>query len=348
MIKLVKLDTTEFLLKIYFYQICRAFQLEESTPYIMVEVEDIKKEYPDFWDQFNFTNINIHELFKFIKIKKGLRFYQIELPEFFYFFGEENEVPFLENQNIACFPKLFDDCEESPYNDLLFMNFIQLNYVYRNNGIYLNISIHCDPYGDELIYYKFIDKNHFSMIKYDLNGSHIVLYKYDKTVTPIIIESIKMIDLLMRRNVEIELNDIHHKYSKNKTVLLKILKNKQYMHSFKLISESLQNDPDFIYNALKVNCNIFPEISEIFKNDKKYIFLAIKKNHDNFRYIEKSLKRNKSFILEALLENYQIYEYLSNSLQNDKDIKKKYMDLCPFMNNGISNYLLFFIYSPSK
>lgn len=337
--KLVKTEPTDFLLQIYFYQICKEFQFGDSTPYIKVEVEEIKKEYPDLLDQFNFTNIDIQELFKFIKIKKGFRFYHIELPEFFYFFCEENMDPYFEKLNIVSFPKLFDDCEESPYNDLLFMNFIQSNYVYRNNGIYLNISINCDPNSDELIYFKFLDKDHISMIKYDLDGSHILVYRYNQTLTPIKIASLKIISLLIENNVPIEISDIHQKYRNNKTILLKILKNKSYIHSFDLICESLQNDPNFIYDALKVNSKIFPEISDIFKNDKKYILLALKKNHNNFMYIPKSLKRKKSFILEALLENYQVYECLTNSLQNDKDIKQKYRDLDPFMNNGIFNLL---------
>ena len=289
--KLLKLNANKYLLQIYFYQIYNEFQSGNLLPFFKFEEEEIKKKYPDFLNHFNFSNIN--DLFTFIKIERRYNISPYNLPELLYCFSEDNEDTLLEEQDIASFPKLFDDCEVSPYNDLLIMSFMKSKYVYRNNGQYLDIADTPNLYDDGFVDCKFLNKKHFSFIEYDENnGRHIWLYKYERSIAiPIEIDSLKIINLIVKNNIDIDISDISENLRNNKNAILKILKSNNYICSFNLIDESLQNDPDFIYEALKSNTNIFKDIKEIYKTNQKYIKLVKKKNSSKIQPFQKVMKK---------------------------------------------------------
>jgi len=69
---------------------------------------------------------------------------------------------------------------------------------------------------------------------------------------------------------------------------------------FKLVSEDLRNDRNFVLEAIEIEPSVLKHISEEFRNDKEVVMKAMMRDGYYFRYASEELKHDKDFIMEAI------------------------------------------------
>ena len=137
-------------------------------------------------------------------------------------------------------------------------------------------------------------------------------------------------------------------YGNDKELAFIILKD--YPEAFSLLSNSLQNDRDFILQALSKKLNIYNYLNETFRNQREIIILAlnetdldgeilvllpdtikdykdlllaaIKKSTygSAFKYFPTKFKNDKAFLTEVLNLNGQVLRLLNENFKNDREL----------------------------
>ena len=112
-----KIVATERLLQVHFYQIFNRKPLSLNID-DDIDISGLNEKYPGFLENFDFTNVDTHDLLKFIRIES----YQIskyDLPKYFFCFWEKNIEDLFNIVEFEKFPFLFTDYESSTFNDLV-------------------------------------------------------------------------------------------------------------------------------------------------------------------------------------------------------------------------------------
>jgi hypothetical protein len=92
-------------------------------------------------------------------------------------------------------------------------------------------------------------------------------------------------------------------FRKDREISLHALDGYAGENNFQYIDKSLQQDRDFILNAIKKSPNIFKDLDPILKKDKEIALYALDgyAGNNNLQYIDKSLQQDKEFMKSALL-----------------------------------------------
>jgi len=104
---------------------------------------------------------------------------------------------------------------------------------------------------------------------------------------------------------------------------LAILVLKRMPQVFNLLSDNLQNDKEFIIQALCEDCGIYVYLTDVFRKDKDVLFQALKHKVLDIQIIQllpESYRNDLEFIMKILKVNGSGFEYISLELQNVKDV----------------------------
>ena len=349
-----KIEATEKLLQVHFYQIFNKMPFSLSSDYD-IDINGLNEKYPGFLENFDFSNVNVHDLHKFIRIEnRGWDYVDFNLPKYFFCFWEKNIEDLFNIGEFEKFPLLFTDYKSSPFNDLMQFNYYDIICVFNQNGEFLNISVSPNLYDDGYCELTFLNKEYFVISFYDdNNGENMDLFKYveGNIERHICIDSIELINLLDENRIIWKIENLSEKLRDNKSVILKSIKSgvlnipledlfkKDKQIVLELVERdssyfveadySLQIDYSFILEAIKRNELVFEYVDVLFKADKDFIFKAVKKNGKVLQYVDDSYKAKKDVVFDAVIENGLALEFASATLKADKEVA-----LSAVKNNG--------------
>jgi hypothetical protein len=93
--------------------------------------------------------------------------------------------------------------------------------------------------------------------------------------------------------------------------------------AFSLLSESLQNDIDFVLLALSNKCDVFNYLNESFRSNKEIVMKALKETSlegEVVIMLPESIKGDRDLLLAAIAKtsNGQIFEFFPETYKNDR------------------------------
>ena len=349
-----KIEVTEKLLHVHLYQIFNRKSLSLNIDYD-IDISGLNEKYPGFLENFDFSNVDIHELFNFIRTESH-HISKYDLPKYFFCFWEKNIEDLFNIVEFENFPFLFTDYESSTFNDLVGIYYYESIFIYNQKGEFLNISKIVHDVNDEFYNLYFINEeylcfHHVYQRFLTCSPSISYYYKYinGKIESYEEINSIELLELIDERRIPWNISNLSLKLRNNKSVVLKWIKSSdpghlyeylhgyiddQFMHDKEIVLElverdssyfvqadySLQIDYSFLLEAIKRDELVFEYVDVLFKADKDFIFKAVKKNGKVLQYVDDSYKSKKDVVLEAVKENGLALEFASATLQDDKEL----------------------------
>jgi hypothetical protein len=358
-----KIEATDKLLQVHFYQIFNRKPLSLNID-DDIDISGLNEKYPGFLENFDFTNVDTHDLLNFFTTESR-QISKYHLPKYFFCFWGKNIEDLFNILEFENFPFLFTDYESSTFNDLVGIYYYNSIFIYNQKGEFLNISkIVYDGY-DEFYKLYFINEEYlciYHVYQCFLTHSPSISYYYKyingKIESYEEINSIELLELFDERKIPWSLSNLSLKLRNNKSVILKFIKSNQpepewlheyiydqFMHDKEIVLElvechsiyfkradySLQIDYSFILEAIKRNELVFQYVDVLFKADKDFVFKAVKKNGKVLQYVDDSYKAKKDFVLEAVKENGLALEFASATLQEDKELA-----IAAVKNDGMS------------
>ena len=303
---LQKIDPTEKLLQVHYYQFFNTLPFNLNNFYD-ININGLNEKYPGFLQTFDFTNIDVYDLHKFITIRtrlthwysdpiKYLYLEYLSPPQYFFCFWEKNIEDLFNIEDLEKFPLLFTDYKSSTFNDLIEVNYYDTICVYNQNGEYLNISESPNLYDDGWSKLTFLNKEYFVISLYDDNNlDNMKLFKYveGSIESHVDIDSFELINLLDENRIIWKIENLSEKLRDNKTIILNSLKS------------------DF----LKIS-----DVNSLFKKDKEIVLKAVKLWGNNLEYADSTLRSDKEVVLAAVKSYGKSLEYASDSLKSDKEV----------------------------
>ena len=353
-----KIEATEKLLQVHYYQFFnkKPFPFSLNSDYD-IDINGLNEKYPGFLENFDFTNVDVYDLNKFIRIKTRLThwysdpnelsqsdFMHLNLPKYFFCFWEKNIEDLFNIEDLEKFPLLFTDYKSSTFNDLIEVNYYDTVCVFNQNGEYLNISESPNLYDDGYCKLTFLNKEYFVIIDYDdNNGDDMFLFKYinGKIRSHEAIDSLELIKLLYEHKRTWKIENLSFELKNNKSVILNYLKLSMLNFSdvndlkyyeiviqavmkdgllLQFASATLQNNKLVVFEAVKNNGLALEFASESLKNNKEVVLEVTNKlGAPGFEFASESLKNDKEVVLVAI-NNYMSLKFASASLQHDKEV----------------------------
>lgn len=247
-----KIKVTEQLLRVHYYQFfnIKNFYLGFQTDLDYdIDKKGLNNKYPGFLETFDFSNVNVYDLHKFIRIEtRGLSDFT-HIPKYLYCFWDGNIDDLLNIGDFENFPLLFTNYKSSFFNDLIEVNYYHRICVFNQNAEFLNISVFPNLYDDGFCELTFLNEQYFVISFYDDNNGHGVnLYKYiNGQVRSHDIDSLELIKLLDENEIIWELRDLPY---------------------------HLKNDKEFVLEAVKQNGSALKFASDDLKSGEKLMSLA--------------------------------------------------------------------------
>ena len=302
-----KIEPTEKLLQVHYYQFFNTLPFNLNNFYD-ININGLNEKYPGFLQTFDFTNVDVYDLHKFIIIRTRLTHWYsdsnksksdliyLSSPQYFFCFWDKNIEDLFNIGEFEKFPLLFTDYKSSTFNDLIEVNYYDTICVYNQNGEYLNISKSPNLYDDGYCELTFLNKEYFVISLYDdNNGDDMGLYKYveGNIESRVYIDSIELINLLDENSIIWNIDNLSVELKNNKSVILKALK------------------------SADLN---FSDIDDLFKKDKEIVLQAVKSFGYNLKYADSSLRSDLEVVLAAVKSYGKSLEYASDSLKSDKEV----------------------------
>jgi predicted nucleic acid-binding Zn-ribbon protein len=340
-----KIEATEHLLQVHYYQFFNTKPFSLNSDYD-IDINGLNEKYPGFLENFDFSNVDVHDLHKFTRIEnRSWDYVDFNLPKYFFCFWKKNIEDLFNIGEFEKFPLLFTEYKSSPFNDLMQFNYYDIICVFNQNGEFLNISVSPNLYDDGYCELTFLNKEYFVISFYDdNNGDHIFLFKYveGNIESHVDIDSIELINLLDENSIIWNIDNLSVELKNNKSVILKAIKSgvlnihledlfkKDKQIVLELVERnssyfveadySLKIDYSFILEAIKRNELVFQYIDVLFKSDKDFVLKAVKKNGKVLQYVDDSYKAKKDVVFDAVIENGLALEFASATLQDDKEL----------------------------
>lgn len=330
---LQKIDPTEKLLQVHYYQFFNSLPFCLNSDYD-IDIIGINEKYPGFLETFDFANVDVYDLNKFIRIKTRLThwysdpnelsnsdFSCINPPKCFFCFWKKDIDDLLNIGEFEKFPLLFTDYKSSPFNDLIKVNYYDTICVYNQNGEYLNISESPNLYDDGWSKLTFLNKEYFVISLYDDNNlDNMKLFKYveGNIESHVDIDSFELINLLDENRIIWKIENLSEKLRDNKTIILNSLKSD--FLKFSDINSLFKKDKEIVLKAVKLWGNNLEYAGSTLRGDKEVVLAAVKSYGKSLEYASDSLKSDKEVVLVAVKSYGKALEFAGVSMKSDKEI----------------------------
>jgi predicted RNA-binding protein (virulence factor B family) len=346
MSKIIKVDATEELLKIYFFKLySRKGEIElnfdEETIHTIIVSNTIK-------------TIKSADLFKCCSIEYRWGDEPIEIPNSFYYFEKEEIL----DNSIQNHPFLYTNIKTINNTSLVEAE-INLQHsgsdIYDDNNNFLELTICPNLYDNGIVNIKYLAQNIFSVFYYDENNGEryeLFLFKENRfhcfhsykdlvldnkntilqllsleNCPPLLAEASEslradkeVVLAAVSQNGE-ELEFASKELQSDREVILTAVKNSSIFGSaFEYASEELKSDREFILEAVKRDGRALKYASEELRSDREIVLEAIKFDLYTLAYASKKLMSDRSFILEAVKNDGWALKYASEELRSDREI----------------------------
>jgi predicted RNA-binding protein (virulence factor B family) len=321
MSKIIKVDATEELLKIYFFKLYSrkgeiALNFDEETIHSLIVSNSI-------------DTIKSADLFKCCSIEYRWGDEPIEIPNSFYYFEKEEIL----DNSIQNHPFLYTNIKKIN-NSLLVEAEINLqgsgSDIYDENNNFLELTIRPNLYDNGIVNIEHLAQNIFSVYYWDENngdGYDLFLFKDNRfhSIDPfgglVIDNKVTILQLLSIENCPPLLMKASESLRADKEVVLAAVS--QNGEELEFASKELQSDREVVLAAIDNNVSAIEFASDNFRNDKEVILTAVKNSSicgSAFEYASEELKSDREFILEAVKKDAMALEYVSDDLRSDRDI----------------------------
>lgn len=343
-----KIKVTERLLQVHFFQIYQKYKSEHLSGDIRIDEEGIEKKYPNLLIDFNFKEVDLDFLFNQISIetscsKNALFNAHQNLENFFYFSDSELEDT-NENTELGLIPFLFNDYEESPFNDLIRVTYYGSIFLFNQNGelIYIGKPNLFDNGYCSLV---FINEYYFATLEFDENnGNFTRLGKYsveEKRIIsdPDFLYTWDQLDLLHKNNVNWKIEDLSAELRWNENALIATLKFNNHYRQLDEENPQKQIKETVLENLSFYGCDlVFAD--DIFKKDREIVLAAVDYNGLNLQYAQDFIG-DKEVVLIAIKQDAAAFKYCSETLRNDEgfiiDAGKLNIKIMEFVNSELIN-----------
>ena len=321
MSKIIKVDATEELLKIYFFKLySRKGEIElnfdEETIHSLIVSNSI-------------DTIKSADLFKCCSIEYRWGDEPIEMPNSFYYFKKEEIL----DNSIQNHPFLYTNIKKIN-NSLLVEAEINLqgsgSDIYDENNNFLELTIRPNLYDDGFVNIEHLAQNIFSVYYWDENNGDdydLFLFKDNRfhSIDPfgglVIDNKETILQLLSIENCPPLLMKASESLRADKEVVLAAVS--QNGEELEFASKELQSDREVVLAAIDNNVSAIEFASDNFRNDKEVILTAVKNSSifgSAFEYASEELKSDREFILEAVKNGGSALQYASSELKSDREI----------------------------
>ena len=316
MSKIIKVQSTEELLKIYFFklyskkQYIRHFSFDEQKIHSLI----VSNSYKEIESSKLFNCITVYD------DEMQCKFFEyFSIPSHFYYFSDhivldvsiENhpflyeEIGFLEGVS------LFVAKSGERNIDILSKNGRVLKNIYIENTSY-----EIDTLSDELFY--IIDEfrrddafnlKNFSLYSYKKNSLEEVHQIENKS---------QILDIINNKKIPIIFSKASVDLRKDKEVAFAAINQDKYC--IRYLDKSLYNDNNFLSSILAIDGFELFYANENQKNDKEIVLAAVTNYPHSLQYANEELKNDKEIVFAAVANEGSTLQYASDLLKNDKEI----------------------------
>ena len=327
MSKIIKVQSTEELLKIYFFklyskkQYIRHFSFDEQKIHSLI----VSNSYKEIESSKLFNCITVYD------DEMQCKFFEyFSIPSHFYYFSDhivldvsiENhpflyeEIGFLEGVS------LFVAKSGERNIDILSKNGRVLKNIYIENTSY-----EIDTLSDELFY--IIDEfrrddafnlKNFSLYSYKKNSLEEVHQIENKS---------QILDIINNKKIPIIFSKASVDLRKDKEVAFAAINQDKYC--IRYLDKSLYNDNNFLSSILAIDGFELFYANENQKNDKEIVLAAVTNYPHSLQYANEELKNDKEIVLAAVANKGTSLQYASEELKTNKAIV-----LAAIKNNGFA------------
>jgi len=117
---------------------------------------------------------------------------------------------------------------------------------------------------------------------------------------------------------DVNFRNRYPEFCDSKTFMLEAIK--KHHISFQWASNRLQNDSDFIYNAVWENGMILSLVSNKLKSNKNFVSIAVKRNGMALQFASKKLKADEDIVMIAVKQNGFSLKFASLDLQQNSEL----------------------------
>jgi hypothetical protein len=336
-----KIEATESLLKVHFFQL---YSASKEYEYPIIDEFGINEKYPGFLETFDFSKVELKVLFEFISYRRkwGYEHEYFDLIPNYFFYIWDNDNPFYgdisdwiidtkktnDKDILSCpHPYLFTDFITSQNNDLIAVDYYNLILLLNKKD---EIIYHWDKaYHECDCKLTFINEEYIALEASYFErgrGDETILMKYSNG--GIIdsfseVSSIELFNLIIQNGVRLEIYHLSDELKSDKKIILELLKSNWFeICVLSNLNESILGDKEFILEILNLHygLNYFDYVSENLKNDPVFIIEVVKQKGEALKYVSKALQENKEVVLEAVKQDGSALEFASEELKSDEEI----------------------------
>jgi hypothetical protein len=289
MSKIIKVDATEELLKIYFFKLySRKGEIElnfdEETIHSLIVSSSIE-------------TIKSADLIKCCSIEYRWGDVPLEVPNSFYYFEKEEIL----DNSIQNHPFLYTNIKKIN-NSLLVEAEINLqgsgSDIYDENNNFLELTIRPNLYDDGFVNIEYLAQNIFSVFYWDENngeGYNLFLFKDNKFHS---------------------INSYGGLVLENKNIILQLLSLENCPPLLMKASESLQADKEVVLAAVTQNGLELEFASKELQNDREVVLAAIDNDKSAIEFASDNFRNDKDFLMLNSLKTYSKEESETNEFDD--------------------------------
>jgi hypothetical protein len=333
-----KIEATESLLKVHFFQL---YSASKEYEYPIIDEIGINEKYPGFLETFDFSKVELQVLFEFISYRRkwGHEHEYFDLIPNYFFYIWDNDNPFYgdisdwiidtkitnDKDILSCpHPYLFTDFITSQNNDLIAVDYYNLILLLNKKD---EIIYHWDKaYHECDCKLTFINEEYIA-----LEASYFEKYRGDETILMkysngeinkcFEVSSFQLFDLIIQNGVRLEIYHLSEELKSDKKIILELLKHNSFeICDLSDLNDTLLGDKEFILEILKLNYDYLKYATENLKSDQVFILDAVRQNGLLLEFINSNLKGIRKIVLAAVKNNGLALQFILEELKSDEEI----------------------------